>query len=156
MTSVEPPGYYRLLSVIGEGAEPADYASIVSDRLDPVVLSPGRAFEVLVHHRVDFGIVLARARDVAAKLGRAHGINLLEVDHFATPLTRRKKLLVADMDSTIIGVECLDEMADVAGRQPEIAAITAQAMRGEIEFEAALEARVRMLKGLKLGAIDRI
>ena len=55
---------------------------------------------------------------------------------------RRKKLLVADMDSTIINVECLDELADMAGLKPQIAAITERAMRGELEFEAAL-ARAR-------------
>jgi len=68
---------------------------------------------------------------------------------------RRKKLLVADMDSTIINVECLDELADMAGLKPQIAAITERAMRGELEFEAALKERVGMLKGLKLDALER-
>ena len=68
---------------------------------------------------------------------------------------RRKKLLVADMDSTIINVECLDELADMAGLKPQIAAITERAMRGEIEFEAALRERVGMLKGLALDALER-
>lgn len=58
---------------------------------------------------------------------------------------RRRKLLIADMDSTIITVECLDEIADFAGRKKEVAAITEQAMRGELEFEAALRARIGML-----------
>lgn len=61
---------------------------------------------------------------------------------------RRKKLLVADMDSTMIGQECIDELADHAGKRAEIAAITERAMRGEIDFEAALIQRVAMLKGL--------
>ena len=68
---------------------------------------------------------------------------------------RRKKLLVADMDSTIINVECLDELADMAGLKPQIAAITERAMRGELEFEAALRERVGMLKGLPLSALER-
>ena len=51
---------------------------------------------------------------------------------------RRKRLLIADMDSTIIGVECIDELADFAGLKPEVAAITEAAMRGELDFEAAL------------------
>lgn len=63
---------------------------------------------------------------------------------------RRKALLVADMDSTIIGCECLDELADFAGLKTEIAAITEQAMRGEIDFAAALTARVARLRGLAL------
>ncbi len=68
---------------------------------------------------------------------------------------RRKKLLVADMDSTMITVECIDELADYAGLKPEIAAITEQAMRGELDFEAALKARVGLLKGLEEAMIDR-
>lgn len=62
--------------------------------------------------------------------------------------TRRKYLLVADMDSTIIGQECIDELADFAGVKEEISAITARAMRGEIDFETALKTRVAMLEGL--------
>ena len=59
-----------------------------------------------------------------------------------------KRLLIADMDSTIIRVECIDELADFAGVKPEVAAITERAMRGELDFEAALDARVALLAGL--------
>ena len=68
---------------------------------------------------------------------------------------RRKRLLVADMDSTIIGCECLDELADFAGVKDEVAAITERAMRGELEFEAALRERVAMIKGLPLSDLER-
>lgn len=68
---------------------------------------------------------------------------------------RRKKLLVADMDSTIIGVECLDELADFAGLKPHIAAVTERAMRGELEFETALRERVALLRGLSVEALER-
>lgn len=68
---------------------------------------------------------------------------------------RRKRLLVADMDSTIINVECLDELADYAGIKAEIAAITERAMRGELAFEPALIERVSKLKGLALNALQR-
>lgn len=61
---------------------------------------------------------------------------------------RRKKLLIADMDSTIIEQECIDEIAEYAGKRSEIANITERAMRGELDFEAALKERVAMLKGL--------
>ncbi len=67
---------------------------------------------------------------------------------------RRKMLLVADMDSTMITVECIDELADYAGLKPRIAAITEAAMRGELDFEAALDARVALLKGLDAAVID--
>jgi len=80
----------------------------------------------------------------------------LPVDWALVPVSgRRKKLLVADMDSTIINVECLDELADFAGIKAEIAAITERAMRGELEFEPALRERVGKLKGLPLEALQR-
>ena len=69
---------------------------------------------------------------------------------------RRKMLLVADMDSTIIQQECIDELADELGIKPQIAAITERAMRGEIEFEPALIERVGLLKGLELAALERV
>jgi phosphoserine phosphatase len=67
---------------------------------------------------------------------------------------RRKRLLVADMDSTMISVECIDELADYAGLRGEVAAVTERAMRGELDFEAALDARVALLKGLDARVID--
>ncbi|WEK01675.1 MAG: phosphoserine phosphatase SerB [Candidatus Sphingomonas phytovorans] len=66
---------------------------------------------------------------------------------------RVKRLLVADMDSTMITVECIDELADYAGIKPQIAAVTEAAMRGELDFESALDARVALLKGLDEGVI---
>ncbi len=85
----------------------------------------------------------------------AHAVKDLAVDWAILPTAnRRKRLLIADMDSTIIGVECLDELADFAGLKPEIAAITERAMRGEIAFEPALRERVGKLKGLALSALE--
>ena len=69
---------------------------------------------------------------------------------------RRKKLLIADMDSTIIGCECIDELADMAGIKPMVAAITERAMRGELDFPSALRERVGLLKGLPLEAVARV
>lgn len=69
--------------------------------------------------------------------------------------TREKKLLIADMDSTMITVECIDELADYAGIKPQIAEITERAMRGELDFEGALHGRVALLKGLEDAAIDQ-
>lgn len=68
---------------------------------------------------------------------------------------RRRRLLVADMDSTMIKVECIDELADYAGIKPEIAAVTEAAMRGELDFEGALRSRVALLKGLPERAIEQ-
>jgi phosphoserine phosphatase len=69
---------------------------------------------------------------------------------------RRKKLLLSDMDSTMIGQECIDELAEHVGMKRQVAAITERAMRGEIEFEPALRERVALLKGLPATAVDAV
>lgn len=69
---------------------------------------------------------------------------------------RRKRLFLADMDSTMIGQECIDELADYAGLKPQVAAITERAMRGELAFEPALRERVGLLAGLPVGIVDEI
>ncbi len=92
------------------------------------------------------------ARAIAARLREAVGD--LPVDIVVQPqLGRRKKLFLADMDSTMIGQECIDELADFAGLKAHVAAITERAMRGEIEFEPALRERVALLKGLPVGIV---
>jgi phosphoserine phosphatase len=81
----------------------------------------------------------------------------IRVDVVVQPLLdRRKKLLLADMDSTMIGQECIDELADFAGLKSHVAAITERAMRGEIEFEPALRERVALLKGLPVSVVDEV
>lgn len=70
--------------------------------------------------------------------------------------TRRKKLLIADMDSTMIGQECIDELAAEVGLKDKVAAITARAMNGEIAFEPALIERVALLKGLPVGVVNEV
>jgi phosphoserine phosphatase len=78
------------------------------------------------------------------------------VDVFVQPEENRfKRLLVADMDSTIVGQECLDELADFAGLKREIAEITERAMQGKLDFKAALRERVALLSGLDEEAIGR-
>lgn len=69
---------------------------------------------------------------------------------------RRKRVLLADMDSTMIRQECIDELADEAGVGPLVAGITARAMNGELEFEGALRERVALLRGLPEGVIERV
>jgi phosphoserine phosphatase len=128
-----------VVNVIGRDADPALFRA-----LGPVSeLSPGLAFDIAA----DDAAALEAARAIAD--GRPWDINRVAT------AGRRKKLLVADMDSTIINVECLDELADMAGLKPRIAAITERAMRGELVFEAALKERVGMLKGLALSALEK-
>src|SRR5262245_47706979 len=69
---------------------------------------------------------------------------------------RRKALFLADMDSTMIGQECIDELADYVGLKAHVAAITERAMRGEIEFAPALRERVALLKGLPASVVDEV
>ena len=79
------------------------------------------------------------------------------IDVIVQPVAaRRKTLLVADMDSTMIEQECLDELADMVGLRAHIAAITERAMAGELEFEEALIERVRMLRGVTLAQIETL
>jgi phosphoserine phosphatase len=133
-----------VLNVIGNGAAPEFFAALGLGA--PVILSRERAFDLPVGG-ADHAPLLAEARSLAEGLKLDNNI--------VATAGRKKKLLVADMDSTIINVECLDELADMAGLKPQIAAITERAMRGELEFEAALRARVGMLKGLSLSALER-
>jgi phosphoserine phosphatase len=84
-------------------------------------------------------------------------VNHLPVDlAVQTAEGRRKKLLLADMDSTMIGQECIDELADLAGVRDRVAAITARSMNGEIAFEAALRERVALLAGLPVSVIAKV
>jgi phosphoserine phosphatase len=69
---------------------------------------------------------------------------------------RRKQILIADMDSTMIDQECIDELADEVGLKEHVAAITARSMNGEIAFEPALRERVALLRGLDAAVVDRI
>ena len=109
----------------------------------PVLLSPGEAADIPCPGPPDMAAV-------AAALGGA------QVDAIATRARgRRKGLLVADMDSTIVTTETLDELADFAGLKDRIAAITKRAMNGELDFADALRERVGMLKGLPLEALEK-
>jgi len=77
------------------------------------------------------------------------------IDVVVQPLSgRRKKLLLADMDSTMIGQECIDELAEFVGQKAHVAAITERAMRGDIAFEPALRERVALLKGVPISVIE--
>lgn len=134
----DKPAYREALLMLGRVA--------LSRKLPPpAVLGPWEAAE-WIYPQTD--------EDLAPEAAAA--VKGLPIDWALLPVEgRRKRLLVADMDSTIINVECLDELADFAGIKAEIAAITERAMRGEVEFEPALIERVAKLKGLPLEALQR-
>ena len=106
------------------------------------ILSPGEAADLPV------------AADVTLEAVRA-AIGTARIDAFLSESEgRRKRLLIADMDSTIVTSETLDELADFAGLKAQISAITARAMAGELDFKSALRERVGMLAGLSTTALD--
>ncbi|MGI9475757.1 MAG: phosphoserine phosphatase SerB [Hyphomicrobiaceae bacterium] len=118
--------------------------------LSPVTLSPAAACEwaldIPAHQASD---LLDTAR--AALADTPVDVNIVSNDE-----NRRKRLLIADMDSTIIEQECIDEIADFAGCGAEVSAITERAMRGELDFEEALTVRVGLLKGLDTATLQRV
>jgi phosphoserine phosphatase len=112
-------------------------------------LAQGRALDIPFEGDPDaVGVAIGTAFDTATDLNI--DLNIVRAEG------RRKKLLVADMDSTIIGCECIDELADMAGLKLQVSNITERAMRGELEFKDALKERVALLKGLPLEALARV
>lgn len=92
------------------------------------------------------------ALEIAREASAAHAVDcaLVPIDK------RRKKLLIADMDSTMIEQECIDELADALDIKDKVAAITAKAMRGELDFGQALDTRVALLEGLSASQIEQV
>ena len=108
-----------------------------------------------LHQRIACEIRHPTAADPVATARSVIGSRAVDVG--LVPLAnRRKKLLVADMDSTMINEECIDELADAVGIKAEVAAITARAMNGELDFEQALRTRVALIKGLERHVIEEV
>ena len=143
-------------------------ATLISNPNDPALDStaidaacailPADARPSWLHDEVAADITFSSDEDpraIAERLRAARGD--LPIDIVVQPVaTRRKKLFLADMDSTMIGQECIDELADFAGLKAHVAGITERAMRGEIAFEPALRERVALLKGLPTGVVDEV
>ncbi|MEL7105967.1 MAG: phosphoserine phosphatase SerB [Pseudomonadota bacterium] len=139
-----------IVTLIGTAAAPLEPALVSSVQSawgggDANWLSPDKAAEFPVE----------TLPDNAAATGDE--IRSLGIDIAVTPAeNRKKKLLLADMDSTMIGQECIDELADAAGVGEQVAAITARAMNGELDFEGALIERVGLLRGVDQGLIGTV
>lgn len=121
------------------------------DRLNGAGLDPAEVewIEPGIAADIGFSGDIAAARTALRPLEARLDIAVQSSEH------RRKMLLVSDMDSTMITVECIDELADYAGIKPEIAAITERAMAGELDFAEALKARVALLTGLNERVIEQ-
>jgi phosphoserine phosphatase len=111
-------------------------------------LADGIACDIALHDDED-------AKDAETKLRAVIGDHPIDLV-VQQAETRRKRFLIADMDSTMIGQECIDELADVVGLKDKVATITARAMNGEIAFEPALRERVALLKGLPISVVDDV
>ena len=142
-------------TLICNPANPALDSTIVDGAL-AVLPSPGHAQWLFDEVAVDIPFAGSDdVRAIEASLRRARGD--LPIDIVVQPAAlRRKKLFLADMDSTMIGQECIDELADFVGLKAHVAGITERAMRGEIEFEPALRERVALLKDLPVSVVDEV
>ena len=122
---------------------------VLATAIDARVLDPGIA--------VDVPFTPGGADDKAVAVRLRTALKDHPLDVVVQPLAgRRKRLFVADMDSTIIEQECIDELADYVGLKAHVAAITERAMRGEIAFEPALRERVALLKGLPVATVEEV
>jgi len=130
--------------------------STIVDGARAILLSAGPAHWLFDEVAVDIPFDSTEAPTALADRLRAAREDL-PIDVVVQPqANRRKRLFLADMDSTMIGQECIDELADFAGLKAHVAAITERAMRGDIAFEPALRERVALLKGLPLSVIDEV
>lgn len=141
------------MSVLCLTANPADaaFSPILAEAIQREIhgelnwLSQGVACEIIAPKAAD---PVKIAREI---------IEDLPIDANLVPLAnRRKKLLIADMDSTMIQQECIDELAAALDIKEQVAEITERAMRGELDFEQALDTRVALLKGLSKAAVEEV
>jgi phosphoserine phosphatase len=116
-------------------------------------LSDEHAADVIARDDLDAAAVAGLKANLASLIGEAPVDMAVQI---VEPNKRRRRILIADMDSTMIRQECIDELADEAGVGEYVAGITARAMNGEIGFEGALRERVALLKGLPVEVIDRV
>ena len=126
----------------------AKAAKALGQETQHAVLARGIAADFFPPASVEHAVIETRLRDA---------IEGEPIDLVIQPLAlRRKRLFLADMDSTMIGQECIDELADYVGLKAEVSAITERAMNGEIAFEPALRERVALLRSLPVSVVDEI
>lgn len=141
-----------IITLVAEGALSPGDASAASD------VVRGIGAEIVAQSWLEAGDaydILARGDAPAIRAALEDALPAVDVVVQSGATPRRKKLIVADMDSTMIACECIDELADYAGIKAEVAAITEAAMRGELDFAGALKARVALLKGLPVATLDK-
>lgn len=123
------------------------------DKASSIVQRTGGSLKHCAHHYKISGANNVSAKQLAGFRAMADfDINLLPTGFDPAQV----KLLITDMDSTFIGIECIDEIADFANLKPQVAEITEAAMRGEIDFETSLKKRVSLLTGLDTAALQKV
>ena len=139
-----------VLCLIANPADPAIDSALVA-----AIQHETRGEINWLHQRVACEIESPSAADPVAAARAVIGNRPVDVA-LVPAAGRRKQVLVADMDSTMIEQECIDELADAVGIKAEVAAITERAMNGELDFEQALRTRVALIKGLERAAIEEV
>ncbi len=147
------PATPLLITLVAEAALSAGDAAIASDALRGAGGTPGAMAWIDAGDALDLPVAGITA--AAARAAVEAALPMIDVIVQSAAAPRRRRLLIADMDSTMITCECIDELADFAGLKAEVAAITEAAMRGDLDFAAALDARVALLAGLDAGVIDQ-
>ena len=130
-------------------------AATLADAEEVASLTQARDIEALGHGPTS-AFRLTAPRTIGALADAAASRRL---DHALVPRSRKLadvRVVAMDMDSTLITIECIDEIADMLGLKPQVASITERAMRGEIDFRASLAQRVALLEGLPLSALERV
>jgi len=145
-----------LTLIAGAPAQPLDAACIAQARA--VLPAPGETKWLSEGEACDITFTLVELSEITTIRDRVReALKGAAIDVVCQQRqSRRKRLLVADMDSTLIGQECIDEIADYVGLRPKISEITERAMRGELEFEPALRERVGLLKGVDEKALQTL
>jgi len=130
-------------------------AATLADAEEVASLTQARDIEALGHGPTSaFRLTAPRTFGVLADAAASR-----RLDHALVPRSRKLadvRVVAMDMDSTLITIECIDEIADMLGLKPQVASITERAMRGEIDFRASLAQRVALLEGLPLSALERV
>ncbi len=146
-------GMGLLVTLVAEGRLSAADAARASDALRSIGAEPGAPCWLDAGDALDIDAAGCTAAAARAALELA----LPDIDIIVQPSGphRRKHLLIADMDSTMIQCECIDELADYAGLKAEVSAITEAAMRGDLDFAQALDARVALLAGLGVEVLEQ-
>lgn len=148
---------YVFILVAPESGSPLSVKDLnrISERLADLNLSPGIA--ICLSREKAYEWPVQTDKPVTAKAALVEAFGQEPLDWALIPEAhRQKKLLIADMDSTIITVECINELADFAGFKDQVAEITERAMNGELEFESALRERVALLKGTPVSVLEEV